>query len=150
VKLCQIKVLCGLNIYIYIYIYVYICICIYIHTHIYEIFHCLILVQGTPCSRNRRRRFRSPGMLCCVIGQVVSSVYKDHSTFIFGLKQSKKALLSFETSGTACLVGTVYNPTRLGFSAVLQSGPQSSQIASASIIRAKCDNYSIQPAASDI
>ena len=47
-------------------------------------------------------------------------------------------------------MGTVYDSTRLESSAELQSGPQSSQTASASIIRAKCDNYSIQPAASDI
>lgn len=47
-------------------------------------------------------------------------------------------------------MGTVYDPTRLESSAVLQSGPQSSQTASASIIRAKRDNYSIEPAASDI
>ena len=47
-------------------------------------------------------------------------------------------------------MGTVYDLTGLESSAVLQSGPQSSQTASASINRAKCDNYSIQPAVSDI
>ena len=47
-------------------------------------------------------------------------------------------------------MGTVYDPTGFESSAALQSGPQSSQTASASIIRAKCDNYSNQPAASDI
>jgi hypothetical protein len=47
-----------------------------------------LICASVDCKHAEQRRYKASGMWHCVIGQVVPVVLKDHSAFIFGVKQS--------------------------------------------------------------